>query len=272
VSSAFMLGPLGAMVEVPGVQRGAARATTRAGSELVTLGGVRYVQRAGRVQRAWTLQVSPWTTPETVRWLQAAAQGLLGDLWLLDVASARANMLPSWATAGRPGTGGTPLVVGFATGVSLAPLPVGQTVTVPIVASQRWYRLTGRTSATAGDTIMTTSMGGLDVDVVAPAGVGTRDFELVRQAVYAGALPTTYTAEVVSPYVTALRLAMDARYVVIDEPEFADAGGWLPGEDTPCRVVVDDVGRALQSLLTTGHGRSDYDPILLREVGTTGAI
>lgn len=257
MSSAFMLGPLGAMVEVPGVQRGAARATTRAGSELVTLGGVRYVQRAGRVQRAWTLQVSPWTTPETVRWLQAAAQGLLGDLWLLDVASARANMFPSWATAGVTGTR---IAVD---GMPLAPVPAGQEVEIPLFGGVE-YRLTGVTTATAAATIGSTEVGSdPSVPLLAPAGAGARVF---TETLTPGA-DDVLTVTISSAQVTGLRLAQ-----AVSGSTYADAGGWLPGEDTPCRVVVDDVGRALQSLLTTGHGRSDYDPILLREVGTTGAI
>lgn len=75
-----------------GVQAGVGIATDRPASDFTSLGGRRYVSRAKRGPREWSLDFSH-ATPEAVRLLALAAQGQAGDVMLLDLSATRENML-----------------------------------------------------------------------------------------------------------------------------------------------------------------------------------
>ncbi len=95
--SPFLLGPLGAMLPVdaePGVAVSAERGT----SATIASGGARRVQRSRHAPRTWDVSIVD-QTPDVVALLELAAQGALGDVWLLDRAAARANMLWPWQVA-----------------------------------------------------------------------------------------------------------------------------------------------------------------------------
>jgi hypothetical protein len=253
-ASSLWVGPLGAMQQLDGVQAGRSVQAERPSSDLLTLGGARFVQVARRAPRTWQVSLSSWSSPVAAKWLTAAAQGLLGEVWLLDEASARANMLPPEFTAGRSGTQIT------VDGVPLYPLPAATVVIVPLRSGIQ-YRLTGVTTAAAAAVLGTTKLGAAAaVNVVAPAGVGARTFT----ATLVPGSDLLLTITVSSALVTGLRLAQ-----AITGSTYADTSGWLPGEGTPCKVQVVDPGRTVQLITTTGHAVSDYT-VTLREVGLAG--
>lgn len=82
-----------------GVQSGVPIKPERSTSPFVALGGRRYVSRSKRAAREWSLDLTH-ATPEAVRLLALAANGHGGDVMLLDVSRARANMLDPLETVG----------------------------------------------------------------------------------------------------------------------------------------------------------------------------
>jgi hypothetical protein len=260
----FLLGQMGSLATIPGVQRSVTVSSERSSREDVTLGGTRVVQVAPRAPRSWSITLSPWTTPATVALLEAAAQGLLGEVWLLDVAAARANMLPPEGTAG---TSGTAIVVpGFG---AMFPVPYSTVITLPVLPSTN-YRFSAFSSIATTLTFATirtyTAAGGLVATSSwqSVAGTGVREHPKVVTTGSTVAYLTITMA--VSTYpATALRVAQ-----ATTGSTFADAGGFLPGRGTPCRVRVDDPQQVLQQVVA-GHGRSDFT-IELREVGASGVV
>lgn len=259
---AFYVGPLGYLTPLDGVQRGAEVSYARPSSEIVTLGASRVVQVGARAPREWTLPMTPWSPPTLVAMLAAAAQGLLEDVWLLDVAAARANALPPVP----PRAPVTRIAVpGFG---RMQALEVGDLVDLPVLAGVA-YRLSCVTTATAGVSVMTLTWRNVNgttlstVTLNAPLGTGAR--EALSASVVAPADTYSALVTVTAPAftTTAPRLAMAAQ-----ADEFGDAGGFLPGEGTPCRVQVVDPTRTLQ-IVASGHGQADYT-VTLREVGEPG--
>ncbi|WP_029289140.1 hypothetical protein [Cellulomonas sp. HZM] len=96
------LGPIGYLQDLPDVAP-VQVASDRATSELVTLGGLRYVQTAPRAPRTWSVPMT-FLSPAQVAFLHACAQGAVpGDLYLLTSDAAAANLLPPHLAA--PGAG-----------------------------------------------------------------------------------------------------------------------------------------------------------------------
>lgn len=254
----FLVGPLGSLQPLDGVQVTTV-AATRQYSEMTLLDGSRMVSQSENAPREWSIPLARWSSPTLVKWAAAAAQGLLGDVWLHDVAGARANMLPPSATAGRTGT--RILVDGA---VPLCPLVAGFTVQVPVRSGYR-YRLSGTTTAASGSTLGSATGAGISAALTAPAGTTgqPRAFTTTLIATSTGTLLITVSSAVV----TGLRLAES---VITGASLFADAGGWLPGAGSPCRVAVVDPAQTLQ-LLLSGLALSDYD-LTLREVGIPGKV
>jgi len=244
----FLFGPLGYMQALDQVRPGTTRAPSRARGELVTVGGVRYVQKARHAPRQWDIEYG-WKTPDVVRMLMAAAQGVLADCWLYDVAAARANMIPAYYTAG---TGTAVLVAGLPLGAVAA----GTVVTVPVLAG-RTYTASAWSAHTSGQTVFTYKLGsGSTVNATAPAGSGAR----VTSASFTPSTDQTLTITVSSgANVSGLRVH-----------EGSPDGTWLPGHGTPCRVDVIDPQAVLQ-LVAGGHGLTDYT-VSLQEVGQPGVI
>jgi hypothetical protein len=260
----FLLGQKGALATIPGVQRSVTVASERPSREDVTLDGTRVVQMGPRAPRSWSIALSPWTTPTTVARLEAAAQGLLGEVWLLDVAAARANMLPPEATAGTSGT--LIAVPGFG---AMFPVPSSTVITLPVLPSTN-YRLSAYSSVASALTLATirtyTAADALVATTLwqSVAGTGVRDHP---KTLLTGATVAYLTISVdagANP-ATALRVAQ-----AVTGTTYADAGGFLPGRGTPCRVRVVDPQQVLQQVVS-GHGRSDFT-VELREVGASGVV
>lgn len=89
--SPFLLGPVGAMVPVDATP-GVTLTRERPRSASVSGAGVRRTRRGRYAPRTWEMSLAD-VTPEVVTMLELAAQGMVGDVWLLDRADAAANML-----------------------------------------------------------------------------------------------------------------------------------------------------------------------------------
>lgn len=93
------------MTPIEGIQPGASVAAARPESERQTPSGARYLRRGRHAPRTWSWELKPWSTPDEVRVLKAAADGSLGDLWLFNAAAARANILHPHQTHGTAAQG-----------------------------------------------------------------------------------------------------------------------------------------------------------------------
>lgn len=98
----FMLRVNGSWLPLPGVQAGVPVTANRSRSSLVTVGGFNHEYASRRAPREWSLDFSH-ATPEAVRLLALAANGQAGDVMLLDVSAARANMLDPLQAVGPDG-------------------------------------------------------------------------------------------------------------------------------------------------------------------------
>lgn len=244
----FLLGPLGAAVELDTVPE-ASVSSARATSDLVTMSGARYVQRSRFAPREWSLTLSPWSDPRVVRVVQAAAQGVLGDVWLWDLAACRVNMLSPHVAAGR---GGVPLLVD---GVPLFPVSGGQHVPVRAFTS---VTVSFWTDEAEGTPVLSWAWGaGADTSVVAPDGAGPRR----------GAVTLTPTVDTYLVLEVEDGAAVTGLRVFEGQDDFT---GWLPGQGSPCRVVVVDPEQTMHRFPVGGHGLSDWT-VTVREVGAPGA-
>lgn len=264
MKSGLWLGPYAGMVELDGVQAAVAVTQERPTRDLMSLAGSRFVQQARRAPRQWSLSFTPWGAPQLVALVQLAAQGLInGDVWFLDEAAARVNMLPPEFTAART-VASTAGSVDSLTGLpSLANVTTGQVVVMPLRGGVN-YRLTGITTSTSGTTIGTTKLGAASaVNIVAPAGSGARWWSTTLAPGSATELTVTISVSTVR----SLRLVQ-----AVTGTTFADAATtWLPGQGTPCKVQIVDPDRTLQQILSTGHARQDAS-VVVREVGIPGVI
>lgn len=244
MSTGFSLMVGGKWVDLPDVQAGVPVSTERAESAFVSLLGARTIYRAPRASRSWDVRYV-WDSPTTVALLAHAASGLAGDVWLLDHAAARTNMLKPHQAVG-PHTGPTISV----DGISMGLLPLG-TAEVPVRQGVA-YRLSGWTAATEGQLIGTCLVDAVATNIYAPPGAGPRPWSTSRTPAVDG--PMTIIAA--DDQVTALRL--------VEEP--VNHAAFMPGVGTPCRVSVADPAQTMQMLLAGEAPRSDW-AITLREVG-----
>lgn len=242
----FFLGPLGSMQPVE-VSKNLPISTQRGSSELITSGGVRYVQQGRRAPRSWVFSHN-WQDPLWARLLSAAAHGLLGDVWLYDVAAARENMVPATLASGtgiRLPTDGLPLSSHAA----------GHTVTVPVLAG-RLYTVSAWVGGSAGANVMSFKLGtGATEFVKSPPGTGHRQATGTIRTPSDGLLT-----------VTLLAIGMTGLRVHDGPPD----GRFYAGHGTPCKVVVQDPERTLR-LVSRDMTRSDYQ-VTLMEVGKPGII
>ncbi|VXB81769.1 hypothetical protein [Aeromicrobium sp. 9AM] len=247
--AAFMLSVGDIWIPLTGVQRGATRASDRATGSFVTLGGTRYVQRARRAPRTWSLAYAA-KDPQAIAWLAHAANGDAGEVWLLDRMAAQANMLDPRTTAGR--LNGQPSIA-TALGVPMQTFGVETAFTRRVRAGQ-WYHLSGWTTRGSGAEIGTLTVGAeTPVSVIAPTGSGARRWSV---AFNPDADATVTFAITSAAKTTALRLTESS----VDQYE------WIPGHNTPCRVSVSDPDGVLSLYRPGSPPLSDYT-VTLQEVG-----
>jgi len=252
----YLFGPLGYAAPIDCVPSGQVTAA-RASSDFNSVYGFRNVQRGGYAPREWVVTLTPWSTPGVASLLQAAAQGLLGDVWLWDLAGMRTNMLPPASTAG---VSGTAIAVGSLP--PLRPVTAGQVTKVPL-RSGRNYSLTGYTTAASGTVLGTTKLGAASaVNFTAPAGSGSRQFTVAL----APGSDLVLTLTVSSAVVTGLRLVE-----AVTGTTFADSLPWVAGQASPCKVSVVDPDAELHGWSSSGAPLADYT-VTLREVGTPGVV
>lgn len=231
----FLLRVGGVWVPLAKVQIGATIEADRLSSELVTSGGTRFVQRAPKAPRTWNVSLTD--NPTTWRWLAHAAK-VAGDYRLYDVAAAKINLLPAELCTGA--------AAGITTndGVSLGTLAAGAVATATPLRNTL-YTLSGWTTAAAGATIATYNIGAGNVNIVAPAGAGSRYWTVTFTP--ADGATFTYT-QTTAANTTALRLSEGAR---TDTTAVTDLG-YLAGERTPTQVSVKDPSRVLH-LVASGR-------------------
>jgi len=261
VSSGYLLGPLGSMVDISNasdLSGGSDVSPDRPSNPFTAISGARpIVQVAQFAARSWAFKAS-LLTPAAVRTLLAAAQPQLGlDLWLLDEAAARANCL--WPHQAVGAQTSTVTVDGW-------PLPSFHTssgagtdivYTVPVLGSQT-YTLSIWTMATTG-TVATYSGPGVTGSLTGAAGSPAR-----RAGTFVPSSSGTLTITIkgnLTALSSGLRLAHGSD----------DGVPWIAGQGTPCRVYVGDPSRALRMLPASSHALADWALTLL-EVGVPGVM
>lgn len=241
----FLFGPLGGMIPLV-VSTGVNVETTRAFSEFVSSGGVRYVQTGRAAPRTWQISRS-WQKPEWARLLSMAAHGLLSEPWLYDQAAARENMLPADRSAGQ----GTPVLVD---GLPFGAIPESQVVRVPVLAG-RLYTVSAWGDYLPNTRVASYQLGTSPIQPVGtPPGSGSRH----SAASFVSPTDTIATLRITQPLVAGLRLH-----------EGPPDNKFVSGYGTPCRVAVQDPARVLQ--MVTRETMSDYT-VTLMEVGKPGTI
>jgi hypothetical protein len=248
MTNAYALQIGGTWLEIDEVDLGSKFAGARAVSEWTSLGGVRRRQRSARMSRVWSWNLSS-ASAQTARWVVLAAQGLAGEVWLYDLAAAQANMLDPRDVVGR--VSGQPTI--SVDGVAMRTFAAGYTLTRKLRAAQI-YTLSGWTSHTHGVAIGTYDVGAGAVDIVAPAGAGSRYWEIVF----------TPTADVTATFV--VTVASKTSGLRLTEGARVDTIRFMPGENTPCQVSVDDPERTLKFLFSGQLPLTDYT-VSLVEVG-----
>ena len=244
--SGFFFGPLGGMIPVE-VSAGVSVSASRGQSELITSGGVRYVQRGRSAPRTWTVG-RLWQEPGWARLLSAATHGLLDECWLYDVAAARENMVPA------------PLAVGTGIklptdGIPLGSHAAGHSVTVPVLAG-RLYTVSAWAGGSSGVNVMSFKLGSSATEYVkSPPGTGHRQATGTIRTPADGLLT-----------VTLLAIGMTGLRVHDGPPD----GRFYAGYGTPCKVAIQDPEQTLQ-LVSGDTTRSDYQ-VTLMEVGKPGTI
>ena len=237
--SSHFVGPLGAMMPMC-VSVGVGLETGRPRGELVTTGGVRWAQQARRAPRSWSVG-RLWQEPSWARMLNYAAQGIIKECYLYDVAVARQNMLRSSECVG---SGASVLVDG---------VPMGALATG---AGPRAYLLAGRTvvvscwtSAIPGAGVLSFTHAGKTITLTAPPGTGARYAYAVYTPMSEGVLTTNITG-----VISGLRVH-----------EGSPDRSFQVTQGTPCLVEVVDPSESLQ-LVVDGQTRIDYQ-VTLNEVG-----
>lgn len=250
MSSPFYLNVGGVWVPLVGVQRGPTRQSDRPSNTMTTLGGTRFMQLAQRAPRTWSLSYVA-KDPSAVSWLAYAANGLAGDVWLLDRMAAQGNMLDPLTTYGLVGT--QPTLAG-PDGVPLRTFPAGVACT-RLVRKDQWYRLSGWTSATVGATLGVLTVGAESpVNVTAPSGGTVGRWSIPFKPV---ADSTVSFSISIAGKTTALRLT---------ESSSDSDLSWIDGLNTPCKVAVSDPNPILNVYREDVVPISDYT-LTVWEVG-----
>lgn len=233
------VGALGHMTPIE-LKRGASIATARPRGSFTTTGGVRIMQAARNAPRTWNVS-HDFQDPAWARVLHYAAQGMIPECYLYDVAVARQNLLRSSECVG---SGASVLVDG---------VPMGALSTGP---GPRAYLLAGRTvniscwtNAIPGAGVLSFTHAGETISIPAPDGEGSR-------YVYA-----TYTPPIDGVLVTQVTGSVSGLRIHEGDPDrhFQSTLG------TPCLIAVEDPAQTLQIVLT-GRTEIDYQVTLL-EVG-----
>lgn len=240
--SPFSLRLNGVWLPLEGVTPGVGTSTARPTSDLVTVDGVRFVQRARRGPREWSLDFT-YAPAAAVTALRVACE--VDDVWFSDASAASANMLTprdchgTDATADVLDCGSIPLRV----------LPVGHGASVE-VRSGVLYRLGYFTASAAGVDVGDVAFPGGTVALDASSGTAPPR----RDVSFTPTSNGTATVTVSSNDVSGLQVT-----------EGALPAAWVPGERVPCRVAVVDPERTL-NMLHGGAYRSDFS-VTVREVG-----
>lgn len=245
----FILNIGGANIPLAGVSLGPTRKADRPSSDLITLGGTRYMRFAQRAPRTWALAYAG-KDPSAVAWLRYAANGEAGTVWLLDRAAARANMLDPRTTYGLDAA--QPTIVGP------AGVPMRTFGAIPVftrmVRQDLWYHLSGWTTRTAATQLGVLTVGAeAPVSVVAPTGAGPRRWSIAFKPVADSTVSFNVTTAAVT---TALRLTESS----------VDSFPWIDGMNTPCKVAISDPDETLSLFQEDRPPVSDYT-VTVWEVG-----
>lgn len=248
-TSAHAIQVNGKWFDIEEVQAGVPIKTTRTVSGFTSVDGYEHRYQSPTSMRQWTLTFPANSTPDVVSMLQLAANGKGGSVRFFDYTEASVNMFDPTKTTG-PDTG-TMLNVGAA----LIPLPsvtngVAYTVT-NLLRAGKIVTLSLWSTAAAAAVIGTYNIGAGNVNIVAPAGSGSR----LMSVSFTPATEQTLTVTIASTTVaTALRLI---------EGTAADSGTWLDGRSMPCAVSVRDPDRSLNIAGTSGaHAQSAFSVVI----------
>ena len=234
-------------IPLPDVDSGVNKTLDRPRSSLTTLGNMVYEQLARKANAAWSVSYRN-ASSDSARWLQYAATGKAGEVWLYDVQAAQANMLDENSIQGVAAAAtlvlvdGVPMPAFAATDVFTRKLRDG-------VA----YHLSFTTTHTAGATIGTYDLGAGPVNIVAPVGTGPRRGSV---ALLPGDNVDLEVAWSVADVTSGARLSQDT----------GTPDDFLPGENTPCKVVVVDRSQTLDWAHDDQLSRGDTS-FQIREVG-----
>lgn len=240
--SPFRLRLNDAWLPLEGVTPGVQTATARPSSELVTVDGRRFVQRAPRGPREWTLDFT-YAPAAAVTALRVACE--VDEVWLSDSASASANLFDPRDTHGTD----LEAAVIDCGGVPLRVLPDEHVATVAVRGGVQ-LRLGYYTSSGAGVEVGSAVFPGGSVDLDASAGSAPPRRDVTFTPASDGDLVLTLSTATV----TGLQLT-----------EGALPSAWVPGERMPCKVSVVDPERTM-TMLHGGAWRSDFS-VTVREVG-----
>lgn len=243
--SPYWLRLYGRWTHLEGVQPVNEVAPGRDFSELITVDGYRYVQRAPRGPRTWTLAYDTSTAAATAA-LESAAYDMSTQTLLLDTNAARVNMVPpdllaTWSTFSGPirtmnvGTLESPLrISGY--GLAKEGVPFNSTnlvvrggVTYTVVV---WYT----TPLTPGEVVLKVS--GAAVGSAPGLAGATEDVPGKAVITVTPANDGVLTVEALFGYTAALMV-----YEGDCEPEFYRAGRRMP-----CAVSVQDPTRTINQI------------------------
>lgn len=239
MTAAFSFGPLGAMHDLDAA---AGAAVEREGtlSRFTSSGGVAYFQRPRRSPRSWPVS-RLWKDATFIKYLERAAHGLGGEVYLYDRAVARRNMVPS-DLAAVPGSGVA--VDGSQLGA------IGwDWINVPVLAG-RVYTVSCWTPDAASP-LLVTKPGESVGPLPAPDGQGLS--QLTFTPASDGLIKLSRDAQVLS--------GVRVHEGIPDGRFYATSG-------TPCRVAVEMPDEAYQ-LVTDQETRTNF-AVTLRETGRTG--
>lgn len=240
----------GNWIHLEGATPGVPVEVSRPSSSTTSLGGVVRTQRAPKSSRSWALGFM-FEDAATMRWLNHAASGMAGDVWLLDRAAAQVNMLDPRDCIGQDAT--LPLI--DVEGSQLYALPHLYKFTVKCRAGVTYW-FGGTTTFAAAATIAAYQINDeASVPVVASPGTGARAFS------------TSFTPDVDADVLIQMSLVSSAGSTALRLTEGAvDDVGFIPGQKAPCQVSVSDPQYTMNFAYDDALALSDYT-VTLTEVG-----
>lgn len=253
--SPFWIQLNGIWVHLDGVEPGVDTTPNRASSDFTSVDGVRWVQKAMRGPRDWSLSYK-YATPEAIAALTVAVD-IASDVLLLDSTLAQANML---TPADCYGTGQTAAVVDCG-GVPLRALDLtsGKTVTASVRSGVTYYaRLWGGTEGAAIGSVA--YPGGTQALVASPLWPDTWPDIWPSTGSLAPFTPTSDGTAMIT--LAAGTVGASGLMLTQDVP----ADHFMAGTSMPCRVSVDDPARTVNFAWPTQYAWSDYT-VSVREVG-----